>query len=138
MPQSISNAGFLRRFAALLYDLLILTALLLLATLAVMPFGHGKAIPPSTLWFQAYLLAVISVFYGGFWLRGGQTLGMLAWRICLVTRDNTRPRLSHIIRRMLFALPSMLCLGLGFLWLLFDKEKRTLYDRLSGTKVIRY
>jgi uncharacterized RDD family membrane protein YckC len=37
-----------------------------------------------------------------------------------------------------FSLGLLTCLplGLGFLWMLLDRERRTLYDRLSGTRVV--
>lgn len=37
--------------------------------------------------YQFYLLAICFLFYGGFWVRGGQTLGMRTWRIKLVRQD---------------------------------------------------
>jgi len=40
------------------------------------------------------------------------------------------------VRRLGWALVSLLPLGLGFLWILFDPEKRAWHDRLSRTRVV--
>jgi uncharacterized RDD family membrane protein YckC len=31
----------------------------------------------------------------------------------------------------------LLCLGLGFLWVLYDRDKLAWHDRLSGTRLVR-
>jgi uncharacterized RDD family membrane protein YckC len=40
--------------------------------------------------FRTYLLLVCFFFYGGFWVHGGQTLGMRAWRLRLQRRNGGR------------------------------------------------
>lgn len=37
----------------------------------------------------------------------------------------------------MIAIASWLCLGLGFLWMLWDKDKRTWHDRYSESQVVR-
>ena len=80
------TAGLFRRLAALFYDVLLLAALLMFATWLVLPLTGGEAIAAESprWWMLGYRLllgAVIVAYFGLFWTRGGQTLGMLAWKI---------------------------------------------------------
>jgi hypothetical protein len=44
----------------------------------------------------------------------------------------TRP---EAIRRYLFALAGLACLGLGFLWAFVDRDRQFLHDRLARTRL---
>lgn len=81
-------AGLLRRFAALFYDLLLVTALAFAATFAMLPLTRGEAILAATQGtvahaYHAVLLLVVFAYFGWCWTRSGQTLGMRAWRLVL-------------------------------------------------------
>ncbi|MGD8907741.1 MAG: RDD family protein [Chromatiales bacterium] len=129
--------GFLRRLAAIFYDLLLLLALLAVATtLITLPFGMPEG--GSLLAFQWFLFEIIPLlFFTGFWWRGGQTLGMRAWRLKVVRMDGSPLRWSDALKRHLAALLSCLTLGLGFLWVLVDSDGLAWHDRLSATRLIR-
>lgn len=88
-------AGLLRRLGALLYDTLLSAAIAFVATLLLLPLSGGEAILVSTRGFaghayHACLLALVFGYFGLGWTRGGQTLGMKAWRIRLVAADGQR------------------------------------------------
>jgi uncharacterized RDD family membrane protein YckC len=128
-----------RRLAAAAYDGFVLVALWFLATALVMPF-YREAVTPEHLlpefFYRLYLLAIGFAFFGGFWVRNGQTLGMLAWRVKLVpSAGGARIDWRQALIRYLAALLSWLPLGLGFWWSLWDAEKKTWHDRLSGTEL---
>ena len=73
---------------------------------------------------------------GGFWLRTGQTLGMLAWRLRVVQSDNGRSiTWKQALIRYFVALLSWAAVGLGFAWALFDRNRNTWHDLLSGTEL---
>jgi uncharacterized RDD family membrane protein YckC len=129
-------AHLLRRAGALLYDLLLNAALWMLTGFAVLAFRGGDAIPTGTIWFQCLLFGVTACFFVGFWVRGGQTLGMMAWRIKLVARTGGPVDLPTSVRRFLVACISFLCFGLGFLWALIDPKRLTWHDRISGTRIV--
>jgi len=85
-------AGLLRRLAALFYDVLLTIALAFAATFALLPLTDGEAILTSTQGlagrlYHALLLLLVFGYFGLCWTRGGQTLGMKAWRIRLGTED---------------------------------------------------
>jgi uncharacterized RDD family membrane protein YckC len=134
--------GLWRRFAAIFYDALLLTALLAFAAaLVVVPLGKGFAINSNALshhpLFRLYLFGLVpALFFCGFWLHGGQTLGMRAWRIKVVRTDGQPLTLWTALLRWLTAILSWTVLGGGFLWSLVDRERLTWHDRLSGTRLI--
>jgi uncharacterized RDD family membrane protein YckC len=164
-PQS---AGILRRLGALAYDLLVLTAILFAATFAWLPFTGGEALTPDSQGWLAYLyrasmFAIAFAYFGLSWTRGGQTLGMRAWRIRLVRADGGAPGwLDALVRFALgAAMAIMAAVGLWYLrsrgwspsgavaillllppvlnlvWARFDREGRSLQDLASLTRVSR-
>ncbi len=131
--------GFLRRCAAIAYDLMVVAGVLIFAAaLIVVPLGaiFGIEIASGNPLYQAYLTAVIFVFFAWFWVHGGQTPGMRAWRIRLLREDGTDIRWRDALIRFLWAIAAWAPCGLGFLWLLLDRNKLTWYDRLSRTRPV--
>ena len=128
--------GFLRRLAAIFYDLLLLFALLAVAiTLLTLPFGMPTGVRLIAL--QLFLFEILPMlFFTGFWSRGGQTLGMRAWRLKLLRADGGSVTWRDAFKRHLAALLSLLIFGLGFLWMLVDREGLTWHDRLSDTRLV--
>lgn len=130
-------AGLRRRLVAMLYESMLLFALLLLAGFAYIPiFGsvHG---PFQKAVFQFYLLIVMMIYFIVFWKRGGQTLAMKTWRIRLVRLDGEPLSTPQCIVRFSLATLGLLCAGAGFLWALIDPERQFLHDRLCKTRLVR-
>ena len=135
------TAGLLRRLGALFYDSLLLAALLMAVTAALLPLTGGEAIDatrnPLLEWvYRGVLLATVTLYYGIPWTQRGQTLGMVAWRLRLERIDGTLPRWSDVPKRLAAATLSLLPAGLGWWWMLVDPERRTWHDRLSGTRIV--
>ncbi|MFU8821650.1 MAG: RDD family protein [Gammaproteobacteria bacterium] len=126
--------GLARRLAACLYDGLVLVAVLMVAGAAWVALS-GAAAPPGHWMFRVYLLAVSALFLGMFWRRG-ETLGMRAWKLRLEGADGRPPGWRRVLLRFATALVSWAALGLGFLWVLVDREKLAWHDRLSGTRLV--
>jgi len=135
MAVEATPAGLTRRLAAAAYDGLLLVAAWLAATAVLMPLVRAP-IPAHSGWFQAYLIAVSFLFFGWFWTHGGQTLGMRAWRLRVVSADGGRVPWRRALLRFLAAALSWGLAGLGVLWCLADAKRRTVHDRLSGTRVV--
>lgn len=131
-----SPAGFLRRTAALVYDLFLLAAILFAAAIPPVLIFHDALHGLARLGFQVYLLAVSGVFFTVFWTRGGQTLGMRAWRLRVEDAGGVPPRPARAWLRFGVALASFGCAALGFLWMLVDPQHRTWHDIASGTRVV--
>ncbi|MCG7900467.1 MAG: RDD family protein [Candidatus Thiodiazotropha weberae] len=138
-PHDLTDAvapGLLRRLGAIFYDTLLLTALVFVATAAVtLPFGN-----PTGDWlliFQIFLFEIIPlVFFCWFWIRGGQTLGMRAWRLKLVSMEGLPVDWKQALKRHFAAILSLLVFGFGFIWVVFDSDNMAWHDRLSGTRLI--
>ncbi|MFA7097254.1 MAG: RDD family protein [Gammaproteobacteria bacterium] len=130
------TAGLLRRLGAILYDSLLLLALLSVATALVLPLTGGEAIAPGNPLYTSYLFFVGFFFFAWFWIHGGQTLGMRAWRIRVQQRNGAPITWGQALLRFLVAIASWLLLGAGFLWALFDKERMTWHDRYSQTVLV--
>ena len=132
------NAGLLRRFGAMLYDSILVAAVLLFISAIWLIARGGEPVEPYTLPHQGTLLIAIYAFFVGFWTRSGSTLGMLAWRLRVEDEDGKSPTLARATTRFFAAALSWAALGLGFLWQLWDRDRLTWHDRLSGTRLRYY
>jgi uncharacterized RDD family membrane protein YckC len=136
LPDTIP-AGLARRLAAIFYDSLLLVALFFFAGYPYLALTGGMPLSGAArLGLQLYLAGIAMAFFGWFWVHGGQTLGMRAWRLRLVSTSGGSITWKQALIRFAVALLSWACLGLGFLWVLIDSEKRAWHDRLSGTRLV--
>ena len=135
MLNDVQYPTLIRRMMALVYDSLILASICFLSTAIAIIFTKGHAIAPNNLLFKCYLLSMGSCFTLWFWTHGGQTTGMAAWRIKLVNYANEPISNKQAILRLCLAIPLGLC-GLGFIWVLIDRDQQALYDRLAKTKLV--
>ncbi|MFT5657670.1 MAG: putative RDD family membrane protein YckC [Gammaproteobacteria bacterium] len=137
MPDNIHNncppATLVKQLAAMIYDSLLIIAILFVATAIALAFNGGNAIESSTA-FSLYLILIIFVFYGWFWNKSGQTLGMRVWKIRIVSEFGGNPAWSICFLRLVFAMLSIACLGLGYWWRLF--KPYTWHDKLSQTSIV--
>lgn len=129
-------ASLIRRFLSLVYEALLLAAVLFAGTLPVLLLLQhaGTAFTRPVL--QLYLPVLCGVYFVWQWLHGGQTLPMKSWRIKLVTRDGTQLTPRRAISRYLLALLSLALFGTGFLWACFDRDRQFLHDRLADTRIV--
>ena len=134
---SPAKPGFFRYIAATFYDLILLIAVLLLATAIFHTLNYGNvSILSSLIVFRLYLLCVSFLFYGWFWTHGGQTLGLRAWKLRLVNDEQTDINWKQALIRYIAACISWLCFGLGILWRLWQKEGKTWQDLSSKSSII--
>jgi uncharacterized RDD family membrane protein YckC len=133
--------SLLRRLAAFFYDCLLLTALWMVTGALVLAASSGQlADPHRPAWllyaFRSLLLLVPALFFSWFWTHGGQTLGMRAWRLKVVSADGGAVTWKAAGQRLAAACLSAALLGLGFLWVLVDRDRQAWHDRLSGTRLV--
>jgi uncharacterized RDD family membrane protein YckC len=163
------NAGLLRRLGAMLYDTLLVVALLIVVTFAFVPLLDGRVLVPEEVGALAYIywvvqLAAVVAFFMYFWTHRGQTVGMLAWRLRIEKLDGSNmgwqtglKRLAvHAIlllpfflgywlvwrdwaadayRKLAFGV-SLAPAVLPYLWIVFDRERRSWHDRWTDTRVV--
>jgi len=139
-PQSAEPARLGWRLLAMVYDLLPLMALWF-ATSAVVYFARGQ-VPVRPGSFAAWvLLALLWAVSGAYliisWRRGGATIGMRPWRLKVLAADGYPATLRALCLRYAVATVSLLVVGLGFVWALFDGERRCWHDIAAGTRFVR-
>lgn len=139
--ERLPSAGVFRRLGAMLYDLLSLLAVMMVTTAVLLPFTGGEAITSERYgaWeyvYQALLLAIVIVFFGLFWTRRGQTLGMLAWRLRLEREDGSLLSWGDVIKRLAAATVSLTLALAGYWWIWIDRDRLAWPDRWTRTRVV--
>jgi uncharacterized RDD family membrane protein YckC len=132
------NAGLGRRFGAILYDSLLVLALMFLGTLPFIAARGGEPVAAGDLLYRLAMFLICYGFFVGFWAGYGRTLGLQSWRLCIETPDGRKPDIKQASLRFFAAILSWLPAGLGFWWQLVDKDGLAWHDRLSGTRLRHY
>ena len=113
------TAGLARRLAALTYDILLLTGALFVLALPMPLIDEATR---ATWWVQLSVqftvLGFSFFFFGWFWTRSGQTLGMRAWRLTIQCNDGKPVMWREAFIRYFVALLSWLPVGLIGCWVL--------------------
>lgn len=142
---SVWPAGLGRRLGAMLYDGFLVAAIWIAVTVAHLAFFRfvlgQQAEEIGTTAFDIWSLRVILLFFVTLffvfsWSRGGMTLGMQAWRLRVQTLDGYSLNLKQCLIRCAVAWLSLLAFGLGYWWVLFDKERRSWPDIVSNTQTV--
>ena len=134
-------AGSVSRLTAYLIDLMVISGLFWLF-LAFLSFAVQVVTGRTITWHKGNLLVIICyvvwhLFYLGFsWAASGRSLGMFVLGVHVVRADGARlePRRGWL-RALVFPL-GFLTLGLGYLTMLVQRERRALYDLVAGTAVV--
>ena len=131
--RNISSTSYilLRRVAAFLYDCLLLVAIFFVVTAIAITFNDGQAI--QFFGYKLLLYVIGFLFFDWFWMHGGQTLGMRAWKIKLSSTNNAS--LTHVqcLQRYLLG---TLCFAITLLWMFFREDGAALHDHFSNTKIV--
>lgn len=149
----VRAAPFARRLAAVLVDAVLLGAVTVAVTLTAavvldVPLPTGRELGPDLLVAgvldrNPMALGGMGLFFGlgalyQLYLVGvaGQTLGLRLVRLRVISVHGTLPGpLRGLLRFVALGL-SVMPAGLGWLWCLFDRERRALHDHLAGTFVV--
>lgn len=145
-PTETASPGLARRLAAMLYDSFLVIPVLGAVTGAGIAIrsavigsdtirASGRA-AVSGLPLQLTLALTIVLFFGWFWTRSGQTLGMQTWRLRVQQPSGDAITWRQALLRLGWACVSLLALGAGYWWALIDRERCTWHDRCSGTRVV--
>jgi uncharacterized RDD family membrane protein YckC len=141
--------GLLRRLGAMVYDGLLVLAIVLTTTGLLNVFAPRPEIPEGAAsvsiedmqtvsgpLLSGLLFVEIFAFFAFFWVRHGRTLGMQAWRLRVVAPDGHRIGLDTALKRFIAAIPALGLFGLGYLWVWIDPQRRAWTDLLSGSRTI--
>jgi uncharacterized RDD family membrane protein YckC len=130
------------RLAAAVYDLFPLIALwMATAGLALLLVQGGVDLAhPTNAWLiglRSALAFVTAAYFVISWARGGQTIGMRAWRLRVVGEDGAALPWPRVLLRFVIACVSLGALGLGFVWCLVDTRKRSWHDIAAQSVLVR-
>lgn len=145
---NIASPTLLRRLAAIFYDALLFFAIAFCLTALTIYtkerfFSPSQVGTPALSGTSSHLLQFILslslyFFYVYFWTKQGQTLGMQTWKIKLLANTSAgKIDTKAASIRFFVAILSFSCFGLGYLWVLIDKEKRTWHCIASNTHLER-
>ena len=143
-------AGLIRRLAALFYDFLLCVALVMVVTLiyqqgvlrliyggeTLMAMSQAGQLDRDPILASLVLLSLFA-FFAKFWTHNGQTLGMQAWGLRVQNADGRALDLWQALLRFVVAIGSWLFVGLGFLWIIWDKQKRSWHDIYSDSCIVQ-
>jgi len=142
----LPRAGLLRRLAALLYDAFLVAAIWMLIGFVVeliagtdtnqLVDGKVQTDPLVDNILFILMLASSCGFYLWFWMKSGQTLGMIAWRIKLVDQHGQLIKLQQGLLRFVTAWPAFFFFGVGYFWIYIDSHGDALHDKISKTRVV--
>lgn len=121
----------------MIYDLLPAIAIVFIAALVALPFTGDRVRAGLDPFYTLYVIAAWFLYYGVCWTQAGQTLGMRAWKVEILTEDGERPGWRTAALRFIAAGLSIALLGLGFLVSAFRGDRATWHDRLSRTRLLR-
>ena len=144
MSEATPSPALPRRLVAMVYDTFLVLPLVMvsvavalgLQTLVTGSPAEGEVVQMNAHIVQGVAAGTVILFYSWFWIKNGQTLGMQAWRIKLVTFSGEPPGVRASVVRCFGALLSAACLGLGYLWCLVDRRGRYWHDYLSQTELV--
>jgi len=144
------RVGLVRRLLCIVYDLLLIIALIFIASIPPVvlfsaPAAGGGELQPAfyqghPLWlaaFYLYLATVVFGFYGWFWTHGGQSLGMKTWGVRVEQWDGRPLTWGVALKRYVWAIVSWAIAGIGFLMSLFRADGMALHDLKSGTRLVK-
>jgi uncharacterized RDD family membrane protein YckC len=122
-----------RLMAALVDGALIVGAFLASVLVATANIGHPPAARSLEMGAALALLLVGLLYHTLFLTLAEATPGMRYARISLCTFDGQSPTRAQLLSRLGALLLSVLPVGLGVLWILFDDDRLSWHDRLSQT-----
>lgn len=117
-------ASFWRRFAAVLIDLLII---------GLVPGFFTDYNQTSSI-----LAFIITTAYF-VWMNGtyGATIGKMVLKIKITKEGGSKINYSDALLRELASFLSIIVLGLGYLWVIWDKKKQGWHDHIAKTVVVK-
>ncbi len=144
-PAPLAYAGLQLRVVAFILDVLVLISIFMLfvaAILALLLIDSSNSNPSDRAFLISagilalYIFAFVPLYHLLLWTWRGQTVGMMAVRIKLLSRTGGRVSLGRAALRLFVYPASVVPLLMGIAIALIDRENRTLHDQLAGTVVV--
>lgn len=141
-----------RRLMCVSYECVLLFGVLFFFGYGFSAIAQFKGHPGLVRWiFQGFITLVLGVYFGWSWSEGRRTLPMKTMSVRLERQDGLAVPVPQAVARF-FAALAMLVAAVGagrmihpglyltilvpFAWTLIDADRRTLYDIVSGTRLV--
>jgi uncharacterized RDD family membrane protein YckC len=161
--RSSVGATIARRFAALVYESLLLTAVVFAANFALLPLvtptrGNEIVVPglPERAALFCILFAVLAAYFVWCWSNGRRTLAMKTWKLRLVRAGGgvVTPKVALLrylaawigpglavaaytaLARYGWGAHTAWLVAFNFLWAFVDRDRLFLHDRVAGTRLV--
>jgi uncharacterized RDD family membrane protein YckC len=166
-PAPLPRASLVRRLGALLYELLLLVAIVFVASFLALPLispGHSRSVDaltvpglPERVALFCMIFAILAWYFAWSWSGGRRTLPMKTWRLRLVVA-NRRPLSTKVallrylaawigpalallayavLHRYGYGAHALWLIAFNFLWAFVDPERQFLHDRIAGTRLVQ-
>ena len=141
----MQHVGFLIRLVAYIIDAIILAIDqgILMAIFGLSSFmtqsGGGSQVSIGALQIIGFILILVwdIGYFVYFWSSSGQTPGKMIMGIKVVSVDGGPVSVGKAIVRLIGYAISGIVIYLGFLWIIWDKEKQGWHDKIAGTYVVK-
>lgn len=134
-PPTVQYAGFWRRFLAVIIDSILL-GILFYFLRTIMPYGfYGYR--GGYFAFQAIPWIINIIYFATMHRMSGQTLGKKVMGVKVIRYDGSLVTWPQSFGREIAKILSGLIIYLGYLWMLWEKERRTWHDLIAKTHVVK-
>jgi uncharacterized RDD family membrane protein YckC len=123
----------MRLLGVAVYETLILIALWMAGTALFLALNGVDASLQSRWLLRGFLWFLSGIYFVWSWIKSGQTLAAQTWKVRLVDEQSSPLCLRQAILRYMLATISLLVFGLGFFWVLVDKDRLFMHDRMLKT-----
>lgn len=136
------KAGFFIRFVAYMIDSIVLSIALSII-MAISITGSLAMMDNQTFVLAVYLIsgAIMLIVYFGYFIyfygTSGQTLGKKMLRIKVVSTNGTPLTYKKGLLRIIGYIIASIPIYIGFIWMLFDKNKQNWEDKIANTYVVK-
>lgn len=135
---NLHYAGFWIRLAASMVDTILLFAIILPVLLMVYgkEYFYASGLVQGPIDFLLTWIFPIAAILA-FWFAKSATPGKMLFALKIIdATTGLKPSTKQFIIRYLAYYLSTIPIGLGFIWIAFDKRKQGWHDKLAGTLVI--
>ena len=140
-PAFATKGGFWRRTGAYVLDGIVTGVIGFVVGVVVAIVGEATKMTRADMNNIAQVIGEIIglAYFLYFWSAhgSGQTPGMRALRLRVIRTDGTYISVGRAFLRNIGLGISLICLGLGVIWIGFDKQKQGWHDKIADTYVIR-
>ena len=128
----MEKVGFFPRFVAYIIDAIIVGVVVTIVSAVFGVLGDAGAAIGQLVGFVVGI-----AYYIYFWSSTGQTLGKKVMGLKIVTTDGGKLSMGGAFIRLVGYVISSVVLELGFIWILFDKDKQGWHDKIAKTYVVK-